>query len=71
MRSVSFFKNKSFLIKNLFQDLKSQKNIKINNIKTLKKAKKFDLTFFDSIKYKSYALVTEGSYCITTQKLEK
>ena len=45
MQSVSFFKKKSFLANNLFQDFKLKKNIKINNIKSLKKAKKFDLTF--------------------------
>ena len=71
MQSVLFFKKKTFLIKNLFRDLKSQKNIMINNVKTLKEARKFDLTFFDSIKYKSYALATKGSYCITNKKLGK
>ena len=45
-------------------------NIKINNITTLDKSKKFDLTFFDSIKYKSFALRTKASFCITTEKLK-
>ena len=71
MQSVSFFKKKSFLANNLFQDFKLKKNIKINNIKSLKKAKKFDLTFFDSIRYKSFASSTKASCCITTKKLEK
>ena len=71
MLSIVFFKKKSCLINTLFSDLKSKKNIKINNVKTLKKSKKFDLTFFDSIKYKSHASITKASYCITTKKLEK
>ena len=66
LRTV-FFKKKSCLINSLFLDLKSKKNIKINDIKTLKKSKKFDLTFFDSIKYKSQASITKASYCITTK----
>ena len=52
-------------------DFKSRKNTKINEIKTLKDSKKFDLTFFDSIKYKTHASITKASYCITTKKLEK
>ena len=70
MLSTVFFKKKSSLINNLFSDLKLKKNIKIKNIKTLLKSKKFDLTFFDSIKYKSHASNTKASYCITTKKLE-
>ncbi|MBD1172121.1 UDP-3-O-(3-hydroxymyristoyl)glucosamine N-acyltransferase [Pelagibacterales bacterium SAG-MED05] len=70
MLPTVFFKKKSCLINSLFLDLKSKKNIKINDIKTLKKSKKFDLTFFDSIKYKSQASITKASYCITTKKLE-
>ncbi len=66
-----FFKKKSYLINSLFSDFKSKKNIKIKEIKTLKKSNKFDLTFFDSIKYKSHALNTKASFCITTEKLEK
>jgi len=71
MLSTVFFKKKSFLINALFSDLKLSNNIKINDIKTLRKSKKFDLTFFDSIKYKSQASITKASYCITTKKLEK
>jgi len=71
MLSTVFFKKKSCLINTLFSDLKSKKNIKINDVKTLRKSKKFDLTFFDSMKYKSDALVTKATYCITTKKLEQ
>jgi len=41
------------------------------NITTLNKSKKHDLTFFDSIKYKPFALRTKASFCITTEKLKR
>ena len=66
---VFFKKEKSISINKIFPKVKS--NIKINNIATLNKSKKFDLTFFDSLKYKSFALKTKASFCITTEKLEK
>ena len=66
---VFFKKEKSISINKIFPKVKS--NIKINNIATLNKSKKFDLTFFDSIKYKSSASTTKASYCITTEKLKK
>jgi len=71
MLPTVFFKKKSFSINTLFLDFKSKENLKINDVKTLKKSKKFDLTFFDSIKYKSHAYSTKASFCITTKKLEK
>ncbi len=71
MSSKVFFKKKSFLINALFSDFKSKRNIKVNDVKTLANSKKFDLTFFDSIKYKSQASNTKASFCITTNRLEK
>ena len=71
MLPIVFFKKKSSFINTLFSNFKSKKNTKVNNINTLKKSKKFDLTFFDSIKYKSHASNTKASFCITTKKLEK
>ena len=71
MFSTVFFKKKFFPANALFPHLKLSKKLKINDVKTLKKSKKLDLTFFDSIKYKSQALTTKASYCITTKKLEK
>ena len=71
MLPTVFFKKKSCFISDLFSNLKLSKKIKINNVKTLKKSKKLDLTFFDSIKYKSHASITKASFCITTNKLEK
>ena len=66
---VFFKKEKPISINKIFPKIRS--NIKINDIKTLGKSKKFDLTFFDSIKYKSSAIKTKASFCITTEKLEK
>ena len=41
------------------------------HINPLNLAQKNDLTFFDSINYKSEASMTKGGACITTEKLEK
>ena len=71
MSSKSFFKKKTFFVNNLFPNFSFKNNIKINNIRTLKYAEKFDLTFFDSVKYKPFAQDTNASFCITTKKLEK
>ena len=70
MESVNFFKKKTHSIKNLFPKLITKKNIKINDINTLEKSKKNDLTFFDSAKYKKNAMKTKASFCITTDKLK-
>ena len=72
MKTIFFFKkNKTYFLNDFFPKLKLEKKLKIDNIQTLKKSKKFDLTFFDSIKYKDEAKNTKASYCITTKKLEK
>ncbi len=72
MQKVTFFKKKkSYSIGSLFPNIKFINNIKINDVKALNKSKKSDLTFFDSIKYKSLASITKASFCITTKKLEK
>jgi UDP-3-O-[3-hydroxymyristoyl] glucosamine N-acyltransferase len=70
MKLENFLKKK-INIKKLFPQHKIKNNFIIQNIKPLNKAKKNDLTFFDSIKYKINASETKGSACITTQKLEK
>ena len=70
MQLPFFFKKKKFFIKDLFPNIKI-KNIEIKNIKPLNKSEKFDLTFFDSIKYKTNANQTKASICITTEKLKK
>jgi len=69
MQLPFFFKKKKILSKKLFPKTK-HKNIEINFVKTLNNANKFDLSFFDSIKYKSYARSTKASFCLTTEKLK-
>tara|TARA_A100001011_G_scaffold386894_1_gene463705 strand:+ start:2386 stop:3354 length:969 start_codon:yes stop_codon:yes gene_type:complete len=72
MKSVIFFKKKKInSISKLFPKLKFKKNYKINNIKSLEKSSSGDLTFLDSIKYKSLASNTKASFCLTTKKLSK
>ena len=72
MKSEIFFiKKKIYTIEKLFPNLKFGKGSKLNEIKPLNNSNKFDLTFFDSIKYKSQALNTKASYCITTDRLAK
>ena len=72
MKQTNFFQKKKFLtIDKLFPNSNFLKKEKINDIKTLKKSNKNDLTFFDSIRYKDSALKTKSLYCITTNKLEK
>ena len=64
-----FKKKKSIPIGKIFPKIKS--SIKINNVATLNKSDKYDLTFFDNIKYKDFALNTKASFCITNEKLKK
>ena len=71
MTIINFFEKKSCKISDLFPKTKFKKNKIVSNIKSLRFAKKNELTFFDSIKYKSLASDTQASFCITTKKLEK
>ena len=72
MNKIIFFKKEKFnQINKLFPKNKFEKIFKFNNIETLEKSKKNDLSFFDSIKYKNLAEKTKASYCITTKRLEK
>ena len=70
MSSNFFFKKKSLKLNQVFPDNKKIENFIINEVKPLHLAKKNDLTFFDSIKYKSQAENTKSSVCITTEKLK-
>ena len=69
MNSINFFEKKNFKINNLFPKNKFKLNNIVKNVKTLNNAAKNDLTFFDSIKYKSMAAETKATYCITNKKL--
>ncbi len=71
MKQNIFFSKKNIQLKKLFPKLDTKNNFTINDVKPLHQAKKFDLTFFDSIKYKSHAMNTKGSICITTKNIEK
>ena len=46
-------------------------NLKISDIKTLDKATKNDISFFNKIDYKNNAKSTKAAACITTKNLEK
>ena len=70
MVSNFFFKKKDFKIKSLYKKLSIKNNFIINDIKPLHEAGAKDLSFFDSIKYKSIALTTKAGACITTEKLK-
>tara|TARA_B110000211_G_scaffold231366_1_gene292835 strand:- start:7232 stop:8197 length:966 start_codon:yes stop_codon:yes gene_type:complete len=71
MSSNFFFKKKNIKINKIFPKIKFNNNFTVNSVKPLEFAKSNDLTFFDSIKYKSQALNTEAIACITTEKLAK
>ncbi len=65
-----FFKKKKISLKKLYPKLKFKNNFIVNGIKPLKSAKKNELTFFDSLKYREEAKLTKSQICITTKKLE-
>ena len=69
--AVFFKKNKPLTIESLFPHLNIKNKDKVKDVKSLKKSRINDLTFFDSLKYKSEASNTKASFCITTAKLEK
>tara|TARA_B100000029_G_scaffold182627_1_gene180275 strand:+ start:1338 stop:2339 length:1002 start_codon:yes stop_codon:yes gene_type:complete len=76
MSSEHFFTKKGpFPLEKIAKVLKlndknlSFKNIKINDIKTLLKAKPGDITFLNSSKYKNFSLKTKASACIARKNL--
>jgi len=71
MATNIFFKKKNINIIQLFPKEDFKENFKVKDIKSLNKAKKNEITFFDSIKYKYLTFDTKASVCITNQKLEK
>ena len=72
MSEANFFVPKGpFYLNELSDELSEQKSkIKISNIKTLDKATKNDITFFNSLDYKSYAEKTKAAACVTNKNLE-
>jgi UDP-3-O-[3-hydroxymyristoyl] glucosamine N-acyltransferase len=71
MEKSIFFKKKNIKINKLFPKQKFQNNFEVNNVKPLHLAGKNDVSFFDSIKYKSDAFKTKASVCLTNEKLAK
>ncbi len=71
MASSIFFKKKNIKFNDLFPKEKYEFNFKVNDIKPLNLAKKNEITFFDSVKYKDLASQTKASACITSQKLKE
>ena len=71
MKSISFFSKKNLSLREIFLNSKIKKNFIVNDVKPLDTAKNKDLTFFDSIKYKSMAAKTAAGACITTKSFEK
>ena len=70
MKSNFFFlKKKNIRIKNIFPKYSLEDNFLVEDIKPLNQAKKNDLTFFDSIKYKISASKTKSGACITKKNL--
>ena len=66
-----FFKKKNYKISKLFPKLSVEKDFVIKAVKTLERSGSNDLTFFDSLKYKSNANKTKAGLCLTTNNLEK
>tara|TARA_X000000950_G_C13835904_1_gene628179 strand:- start:308 stop:1273 length:966 start_codon:yes stop_codon:yes gene_type:complete len=70
MKTISFFKKKNLTLEKIFLKSKFKKNFTINSVKPLHTAQSKDLTFFDSLKYKSIANKTKAGACITTNSLK-
>jgi UDP-3-O-[3-hydroxymyristoyl] glucosamine N-acyltransferase len=72
MEENIFFKMKAhtFSIKFL-KTVRLKKNQKIFDIKPLGKASEKDLSFYDSIIYRDFAIKTKALACLTTEKLKK
>tara|TARA_Y100000389_G_C17355566_1_gene460884 strand:- start:31 stop:1005 length:975 start_codon:yes stop_codon:yes gene_type:complete len=71
MNANIFFLKKKYRFSKIFPKIDIKKDFIINDIKPLHLAKKNDISFFDSIKYKNQAVKTKASFCITIEKLEK
>ena len=73
MSETFFFVPKGpFYLNDLSDELSDKNNkLKISDIKTLDRATKKDITFFNSIDYKSDAEKTRAGACVTTKNLEE
>ena len=66
-----FFIKKNLKLNKIFPKINKKTNFLIRDIKPLHLAQKNEITFFDSIKYKSQATTTKAGACITTKKLSE
>ena len=64
MFSNSFFKKKKIYLHQTFPKLKDKPNFIISGVKPLNKAKKYDVTFFDSIKYKVMLKILKQAFVL-------
>jgi len=72
MEENIFFKNEGpYFLDQIFENSKIIKNLKIFDIKPLDKASEKDLSFYDSIIYRDFAIKTKALACLTTEKLKK
>ena len=76
MNKIFYKKNKNVTLDKIINLLKiknklTYKKIMINDIKDIGSAEKNDITFFNSIKYKTVLSGTKASFCITTKNFEK
>ncbi len=69
MKSINFFEKKDLKLSKVFPKIKFSKDTIVQDIKPLHTAKTNELTFFDNIKYKSSAVLTKASFCITLKNL--
>ena len=71
MSEKNFFERKGpFALKELFNTKSIDSNLKFTDVKILSRAKKSDITFFDSVNYRDFAFNTKAGCCITTEKLK-
>ena len=66
-----FFKKKNIKLSKIFSKHPLKLDFTVDSIKPLLSAKKNDITFFDSLKYKDDIKKTNAIVCITSNKLEK
>ncbi len=71
MKTINFFNKKKIKIKKIYPKSSLKENFILNNIKPLKTAEKYDLSFFDSLRYKDDATKTRAPICITKKNLSK
>ena len=67
-KNIFFERKGPFSLHDLFKSSKIKK--KIFDIKDLKQATKYDLTFLDSISYVESLKSTKALFCLTTEKLK-